>query len=102
VPKPFSIQLLPFYHGTDHPFKEGETIDRGWVTRSKRIASLYGQNVYEVEPDNRLDPDYGGHTVIRQVEPDFGGEEETESIGGWEVDKGDPAWEPVRRHPSYR
>ena len=90
-------QFLPFYHGSDHSFKEGETIDRGWSTRSRNIASLYGRNVYEIEPSpNREKPDYGGHKVIKQVEPSHEGEDATESIQGWEVDKDDTRWDPFR------
>lgn len=93
-----SQQFLPFYHGSDHLFKEGETIDRGWTTRSRNIASLYGRNVYEVEPHpSREYPDYGGHKVIKQVEPLYEGEEATESIQGWEVDKDDPLWDSHRK-----
>ena len=90
-------QFLPFYHGSDHSFKEGETIDRGWATRSRNIASLYGRNVYEIEPTpSRENPDYGGHKVIKQVEPSHEGEDATESIQGWEVDKDDTRWDPFR------
>lgn len=70
VPKHLSLQLMPFYHGSDHPFSTGETMTSGWVTRSRIVAGLYGSNVYEVEPDNRDDPGYGGHKVIRQVDRD--------------------------------
>lgn len=102
MPKPTGPQFLPFYHGSDHRFKEGESVDHGWTTRSRIVAGLYGQYVYEVEPNDRKDPDYGGHTVIRQVDRHEGDEyDDTESISGWEVDKDDPAWDIVRRHPSY-
>ena len=101
--KPLSIQLLPFYHGSDHPFNEGDTVTGGWATRSRIIAGLYGNRVYEVEPNNRRDPDYGGHRIIREVPRHHGDEyADTESIGRWEVDKDDPAWDFVREHPSYR
>jgi len=89
-------QFLPFYHGTAHTFKEGDKVDDGWVTRSRIIATMYGNNVYQVSPDNPVDPGYGGHKVIRQVDPDYRDEDMTESIGRWEVDKDDPLWDSFR------
>lgn len=79
APHHLSLQLMPFYHGSDHPFREGDTVDRGWTTRSRIVAGLYGNNVYEVEPNDREDPGYGGHRVLRKVERDD--RDESEVVG---------------------
>ena len=80
---------MPFYHGSDHVFKEGETVTHGWSTRSRLVASLYGQHVYEVEPHpNREAPEYGGHTIIKKVERNDEDElAHTDTVGRWELDK---------------
>ena len=44
-----------FYHGSDHVFKEGDSVYPGndgvaWASTNRDVAAGYGKTVYRVEP----------------------------------------------------
>jgi hypothetical protein len=63
-----------FYHGTDHEFKPGDSVEpgasgRAYATTKAASAKMYGSHVYEVAftGEHETDPEYGGSDMARMT-----------------------------------